>query len=408
MANIGDQLLQPEDGYIRYTFEEWKNKATFEGSWINYETIGIYTDSKDTATIWFVGKKLRLLGATNPSIYSDKVYIDIDDNIYEINIRQVNKIDFCILLFDIDGLDNTAHKITITNDGIGRLFLGEIDTDGSILTEEKYESMLNRCFIKSNNKYYTIEENNLVEITEEITRDLIENRGVSVNTLATSQSILPDKFKLIYMNNNTVDIKGIKSNKELIVASNNFSTKIADSIDYFKAVYEKNTNSSIKITFSIDNGVTWKGNNFEDLSVEIPLKPFSELAEEERTKWNTAKETIFTNGIDIENLESLDFNTLDFEYIRFAYVLSVTSADDTCNTTKLQWQFDAKGSMQLMDSSEVGIEVLSDSIKVTPKTEEELIKVNITNGTCSGLDNPYQDEDLTEQEIKNFVSEILS
>lgn len=257
---------------------------------------------------------------------------------------------------------------------------------------------IKRLFIiKENNKYYSIKPNKYVdgqyvELSSEDLQDF-ESVGFNLSELTTEITVDEEtfkpinKFSKIKLVSNTkfegLFLKSIKSNKQLIVASNNFSSKVADHIDYFKCIYEKDSNSLIKLAFSIDNGVTWKGNNFENLSIEIPLKPYSDLTEEERTKWNTAKETIATNGIDIENLESIDFNSLDFEYIRFAYVLYVTSADDVCNTTKLQWQFDAKGSMQLMDSSEIDIEVLSDSIKVTPKTEEELIKVNITNGTCS-------------------------
>ena len=267
---------------------------------------------------------------------------------------------------------------------------------------------LNVLLVENSGKYYTIEENNLVEITEEISHTIIEMKGTDMYKIMECVDLIPDEFKLISINDFKCSINNVQTTSQLIVASNNFSTKIAENIDYFKAVYEKNVNSYIKVAFSIDNGLTWKGNNFEDLSVEIPLKPYSELSEEERTKWNTAKENIAVNGIQIEDLESLNFNTLDFEHIRFAYVLSITNADDICNTTQLQWQFDAKGSMQLMDSTEVGVEVLSDSIRITPKTEEELIKVNITNGTCSGLENPSQDETLTDEEIKTFVSGILS
>ena len=262
--------------------------------------------------------------------------------------------------------------------------------------------------IKQNNKYYTIKNNSLIEIVDNITQDVIIENSCTLYTVMSNIDLLDDNFQLVSLSENPYMVNSIKSASELIVASRNFSSKIAEHIDYFKCLYEKNENSYIKVAFSIDNGVTWKGNNFEDLSVEIPLKPYSDLTEEERTKWNTAKETIATNGIDIENLESLDFNTLDFEYIRFAYVLSVTNASDVCNTSKLQWQFDAKGSMHLMDSTEVGVEVLSDSIKITPKVETELMKVNISNGTCSGLENPSQDEKMTTEEIKAFVTEILS
>ena len=40
---------------------------------------------------------------------------------------------------------------------------------------------------------------------------------------------------------------------------------------------------------------------------------------------NNSKDIISEQGIDISNLSKIDFNTLDMEKIRFAYVLSINS-----------------------------------------------------------------------------------
>lgn len=369
---------------------------------------GTSSDFSTWAVSWAEGGyvEIELFQESNIYRYGSSLY---PNQCEQLNILKYNN--------ETDSYDDVTNIYSISispgNESLKQLFAkdlpkGKYKFSGTCwrFDSEWVVESVNRYLLKMNGEYFSIVNNELVKITEEINSNIINTKGFKLEDF--NIDIINSPFKFISIYDSVYIINSLKSNKELIVASNNFSTKIAEHIDYFKSVYEKNTNSSIKLAFSIDNGVIWKGNNFENLSIEIPLKPYSELTEEERTKWNTAKETIATGGIAIEDLESLDFNTLDFEYIRFAYVLSVTNAGDVCNTSKLQWQFDAKGSMQLMDSSEIGIEVLYDSIKITPKTEEELIKVNITNGTCSGLENPSQDESLTDEEIKTFVSGILS
>ena len=399
MANIGEQLSQPENGWARYKYNHDKFIYTNYPSWSD-TTRDSLVIGDGTCAIYFKGDKLRILS----EFYSDRgtMTISIDDTFTtEVNTNG-NLILNCLAFEKVD-LKDTVHKLIIsTGTGISVFTAIDINEDGYLLSEEEaYEEMLNKHLIKSDGKFYTIEENNLVEITEEITSDLIKNRGISVNILTANQSLLPDKFKLVSHKDNTFNINSIKSKKELVVASNDFITTIQSNIDFFGVVGITDTGTSIKVVFSIDNGITWKSydTQFKDLSITIPNKPYEELTEEELVQWNNARDVISEQGIDIANLSKIDFNTLNMEKIRFAYVLSINSKDDKCCTSQLKWQFDSKGTMKSMTSDELEIELLQDSIKVTPKINSEMIKVNFTNG--AGNDNDSIETDIDD----NIISE---
>ena len=403
MANIREQLLQPEEGWIR--IDNTDSKIVYNGNWANdnlvlegvdyYNHTISYTNNKDDSLdFYFYGSKLRIIDAITPN-RSQITKIFIDEIEYQYSTYNEVKILKPILVFEIDGLRNGAHKVTISNTDSLFIALDAIDIDGRILSLIEYDMLVNKHLIKSNGKYYTIENNELVEITEPITHQLIKNIGVSASTLTEKQSLLPDKFKLISHRDNTFDIRAVKSYKELVVASSDFNTTVQSNIDFFDVVGITDTGTSIKVAFSIDGGVTWKtyDTEFKDLSITIPSKPYNELTVEELNQWNNARDIISEQGIDIANLSKINFNTLNMKKIRFAYVLSINSKDNKCCTSQLKWQFDSKGTMKSMTSDELEIELLQDSIKIVPKVSSDMIKINFTNGinvNVEGLSVSYK------------------
>ena len=190
----------------------------------------------------------------------------------------------------------------------------------------------------------------------------------------------------ISSNSNVLDLDCLKTNNELVIENNDLPTTIQSNIEFFENQSEITGNGEIKIAFSIDEGITWKthdGLDFIDLLVTIPCKPYNELTEDELIQWNNARDEILANGIDSATLKTLDFNTLTFDKIRFVYVLHVDDITDTTLNKKLIWQFDAKNSMILMKDDEIDLEVLPTGIKITPKVNSEMIKLNIITSNKS-------------------------
>lgn len=417
IAQVGDQLLQPEAGWQR--IDDSDSKIKYTGSWttasnnvyhngtVHHLASTLSSDEIKNSLInfRFFGSKIRII-AQQYTDYSNDIKIKIDGEEFKFSENGTSIVQ--LLVFEKLDLEEKVHEVEMYSfDGVRwQLDAIDIDESGCLLTEEEYESMLNKHLIKSNGNFYTIEENNLVEITEEITSDLIKERGISVNILTANQSLLPDKFKLVSRKDNTFNINAIKSQKELIVASDSFNTTVQSNIDFFDVIRITDTGTSIKVAFSIDNGATWKtyDTQFKDLSITIPNKPYEELTQEELVQWNNARDIISEQGIDTSNLSNIDFNTLNMEKIRFAYVLSINSKDDKCCTSQLKWQFDSKGTMKSMTSDELEIELLQDSIKVTPKISSDMIKINFSNGSTIDMTN----QDNIKSLIENMSEENLN
>lgn len=245
--------------------------------------------------------------------------------------------------------------------------------------------------LKRNNQYYSIlPEFYDSDLEQYIPLDGLNfNKGFLFDDLFTETTINKKNFKPIEKFDNfriVTDLKqdynimSLYSNKELIVANDDIVTSMAEKIDYFNIIANETGNGLIKLAFSIDKGITWKtynGAEFIDLSCNIPLKNYIDLTEEELILWNAAKEEIYSNGVTTELFNSIDFNLLNAKTVRFAYVLSRLTCSDTSETSQLDWQFDAKGSMRKMTDSEHTVDVYEHSIKVTTLIDNQLIKTNI-------------------------------
>lgn len=180
-------------------------------------------------------------------------------------------------------------------------------------------------------------------------------------------------------------VSGIKSNKELVVATGDINKGLASTINSLTLESTQIDNGSLKIAVSTDNGTTWKtydGSYWLDLGIAIPSTMYDLMSDMELAQWNNAKDTIFMNGIDVDTFNSLDFNTLTEDgtapkYIRFAYVLNRSSYTDDVKTTSLLWDFNAKGSMEMMvPGTEYNISVFEESVKFKSLINNDLIKLN--------------------------------
>lgn len=170
-----------------------------------------------------------------------------------------------------------------------------------------------------------------------------------------------------------INVKGNKSNLELIVANGDINLFIAENIDYFNL-----TNiGDVKLALSIDSGESWIGNNLISLPCQIPKTPYSEMTVEEIELWNQAKEAIYSQGIDITTFNSLDFNTLNADTIRFAYVLSRPSYVDIAETSQLDWKFDMKGYMKQLTDEEHTALLENGVATVISEVENSIINVDV-------------------------------
>ena len=263
-------------------------------------------------------------------------------------------------------------------------------------------------------KYNYDEENNqLVEVTDTsiLHKDALNNTCIyDLNKVLPLLDTLSDDLTILSNKDKKIIAKGLKVNTSMIIAKTSFSTRLAKNIDFFELISNISETSSIKMAVSVDEGLTWKTwseSGFIDLTNTCPLKEYSALSEDEKIQWNTFKDEVYASGINGKTLNTVDFNSIKEENMMFAYVFNRDSYEDKCEMSKLQYQFDAKGSYILLKDSEVDIKQNSEGIGITPKNDMELMKVNVgSSGEVNIIQNggSANFESATSTDIQNILS----
>ena len=192
-----------------------------------------------------------------------------------------------------------------------------------------------------------------------------------------------DNFSLVLpvvRANNMVSINAIKSKKELVVQSFDINTSLIENINSLTANTNIPETSNIKFVFSGNMGDTWMtivDGVPEYTDCVIPKKRYQEFTNEDELHFNAAKGTIDEVGFSVDVLSSFDWNSLNLEKLRFAYVLSTDSYINNPSMQKLTMNYDEKGFMQEMKDSECDIEVFDHTVKVKSNISNPLIETNI-------------------------------
>lgn len=284
--------------------------------------------------------------------------------------------------------------------------------------------------IKQDGKYYSFhpsqydntthmfKEITAADITANIEKEGILSEGYYFTSIMTDglESFRPidkfaDNFQIISVKNKPISIAGLKSTRQLVVAKSDFSLRLAEHIDFFKAIYTLSDNCSLKMVVSIDQGKTYMTTGDNGITwtklVDTTTNPLTTVND---SNWNTVRDSIFNNGFNLSNIENINFNALstDIEYMRFAYVLDIDSILGQAINKSLDWQFDARGTMKLLADNDVDIEIGQYQIVITPKTDLDIMKINVGTGGAITINNVTESpiQDATSEDIVKAVSEV--
>ena len=238
----------------------------------------------------------------------------------------------------------------------------------------------------SNNKVYNYDEenNSLIEVTDIsiLNSDALNNTCIYDLTKVIDLIDLTDENISILSNKNVkLNVKGIKSDKELIISNQNLSTINADVIHNFILETNKVANGNIKFVISNDNGVTWQtwnGTNWTSLTNTCSLKKYSQLSDLEKNQWDKLKEEIWSSGISTD-ITGIDYNIiLTNKTIRFAFVLYRPTYEDNISLSKTNLLYDKVGAWHKLSEDDIDIAINSNSCIATSKLQNlENVKVNI-------------------------------
>lgn len=216
------------------------------------------------------------------------------------------------------------------------------------------------------------------------------------------------KIKIVFNSDINFIMYGIKVNKQLVIGSRSFSMKLARDVENFTPTYTVSDGGKIRVVCSNNDGVSWythNGTGWVELTNKCPLKAYSELTEEELSQFNLFKDEVYTSGLDIQSLSSVDFNTLNNnKTMRFAYVLNVGTYDSICSMSKLDFIFKAKGTFVQMSTSEVKVQLSEDFISITPLADYDFMKINV--GISDKFATVVEIDMSTDEEVTNEITNL--
>lgn len=392
MANVGEQLLLPETGWQRFNYNDTRIKI-----------VGGYTDSGGyknslivnpaSITIYFTGTSIRLLCSIYDNQSTD-VLVTIDGKEFHYSAHESSTVIYCGLAFEKTSLKNKPHKLVMKNNAGGDYTLDAVDIldDKKLLTEDEYNKLISfNGLIYDNGTYknYDATNNKLVEVTD---IDSVFTNYTGIKDLNKIIPFIPsfsEGWKIVSNKNFNLKVDALKLNQEMITTLEPLNMRPYDVIHNITGDYVIENNGVIKFIFSFDKGSTWKTydvNNSEwnDVNVDIPIKLYENFADEDKTNWNDATNTILSDGISVQNLGNVDFQSVKTGKLMFSVAFSRPTYADTCTLKGLNINYDGVETYtQLACGSnlsryEAMISITGDSVKVKTASNQNKILVTMT------------------------------
>ena len=257
--------------------------------------------------------------------------------------------------------------------------------------------------LQSNKNYYSIDEKYYDSSTKnynaisDLSASNFSNYEFNISDLFDEITINEETFKpidkfesfsIISTSQNTLTVNGIKVDKSMIATMEPLSMAAYETIHNITADYTTENNGTIKLIFSFDKGNTWKTydvstNVWAPVSVNIPSKLYDNFTSEEKSNWDSARDTILSNGISVQNLGDVVFSTETIKTLMFAVAFSRPTYDDTCTLRGLNIKYDgvvtyiqlAVGSDLTKDEAKVRI--TGDTIGVTSSTNCDKLLISV-------------------------------
>ena len=308
--------------------------------------------------------------------------------------------------FKFNNTSDTLEEIKFDNILIGKKFMiiPEIQTNSVAVVEfELWGDDFVSVILQSNKNYYSIDEKYYNSSTKnynaisDLSASNFSNYEFNVFDLFNEITINEETFKpidkfesfsIISTSQNTLTVNGIKVDKSMIATMEPLSMAAYETIHNITADYTTENNGAIKLIFSFDKGNTWKTydvstNVWNTVSVNIPSKLYDNFTSEEKSNWDSARDTILSDGISVQNLGNVVFSTETIKTLMFAVAFSRPTYADTCILRGLNIKYDGVVTyIQLAVGSdltkyEAKVRITGDTIGVTSSTNCDKLLISV-------------------------------
>ena len=297
--------------------------------------------------------------------YAHTVIIGEDNKVYTCGSNEWGQL----------GIGSTTNvTIPTVNDSISNVSIGNNWNNGGGIGNMKY-------LIKLPNGYYTLENGSLVEITDSITPEITNSRGVDIKTIQDNLANISDSFSLISVDNIELSINALNIASPIVIQKDSveLDSKLSH-IDLISSEYELADESGIRVVFKI-NGMAWYTFHEGEFKIltnfDIPNKPLEELNDNELVKLQKSIQAIAEYGIDVKEINNIDFNKLDIKSIKLAFIIGSNNTESMATIKNLKIQYDCDADMVLV--KDISTIIRDDKLSISSSSNYNKLKVNIAS-----------------------------
>ena len=280
---------------------------------------------------------------------------------------------------------NTKNDMYIANFRVSDTCLYDADFDPTKTLDVTHFLL----YYNNGYKKFDSSANIFIDVADvDVSTDLETNDFYDLNAIVPYISTLPSDTKIISNKEFYLKINGTYP-KSMICTLEPMSMKKFKTIHSITGDYTIENNGVIKLLFSFDKGSTWKtydvtNSKWNTVSVNIPIKLYENFTDEDKTNWNDATNTILSDGISVQNLGNVDFQSIKTDKLMFAVAFNRPSYADTCTLKGLNINYDGLTTyIQLAVGSDLSkyeakATITGDTVGVTTSSNQDKILVTMT------------------------------
>jgi hypothetical protein len=134
-----------------------------------------------------------------------------------------------------------------------------------------------------------------------------------------------------------------------------------------------------KLVFSFDKGITWKSynNGFINLATIPPVGNYNDFNADELNQWNTFLNEVQIYGINLNSLSGIDFSSINFDTIRFAYIINREKYNTISTIDKITLSYDELAHLIKAKNNEIDIRRYPKNIIALPLFDTSFAEMRV-------------------------------
>ena len=244
-----------------------------------------------------------------------------------------------------------------------------------------YYDTSNSSYNTSTKMYDGVPNDEGFDITNWLKTSTLQLENLFIETTIDGETFKPiDKFddlSIICDENIDLSIQGIKSDTELLVMNTDI---VIDSsqVGYIHGLNIQGTDVN-ELVFSFDKGKSWKSysNGFINLATTPPVGNYNDFNADELNQWNTFLNEVQIYGINLNSLSGIDFSSINFDTIRFAYIINRETYNTISTIDEITFSYDELAHLIKAKNNEIDIRRYPKNIIALPLFDTSFAEMRV-------------------------------